>query len=94
MSARTKVLVEQESGRFLRDVSPRWSCGQAEPVVLVPVVRLVPVAVRRPAVLAVVVPAPATQHASQGLGRHLFLALTDDDMDDISSAIALCVGAP
>src|SRR5438046_5154934 len=58
------------SGRFLRDFRPRWSCGQAEPVVVVPVVRLVPVAVRRPAVPAVVVPAAAAEHPSRGLGRH------------------------
>jgi len=44
-----------------------WSLGQAETQVVVPVLRLVPVAVRHPAVLRRVVPAPATVHAVRGL---------------------------
>ena len=55
--------------------SPAWNpprrqgCGQTETQVVVPVIRLVPVTVRRAAVLGVVVPAPAPDDPVRGLGR-------------------------
>ena len=61
----------QENGRS----SPAWNpprrqgCGQTETQVVVPVLRLVPVAVRRAAVPGVVVPATAPDDPVRGLGR-------------------------
>lgn len=67
-----------ESGRFGRCRNPptRLSCGQTEPVVLVPVLRRVPIAVRRTAVPAVVVPAAAAEHAVRGLDQFPLAILT------------------
>src|SRR5216117_3873224 len=53
----------QSSDNRLRPVLlARLNCGHAEPEVVPPVARRVPVAARRPAVPAVVFPAPAAEH--------------------------------
>lgn len=46
-----------------------WGTGKPEPVVVVPVVRSVPVAISRPAVPDVVVPAPAANNPVRALRR-------------------------
>ncbi len=48
---------------------------QAEAYVVVPVVRIVVVAVRRPAVLRIVVPRPATDHTFRTLDGCPFLSI-------------------
>ena len=48
---------------------PVWSLGQADAVVVVPVVRRVPVPVRRPGVLGGVVPTAAPEHAVRASDR-------------------------
>ena len=59
----------QEDGRFSLTRNPPHplSSGQAKAQVVVPVTRLVPVAVRRPGVAGVVVPRAAAVHPVRGL---------------------------
>ena len=70
LSARTTTLAERESGRFRPVKLPlsARSSGKSEAQVVVPVRRRVPVAVRRLAVGAVVVPAAAPVHPVRALG--------------------------
>ena len=56
------------SGELIINISVELRPHKAEPQVPVAVTRLVPVAISRPAVPGVVVPAPATNNARRALG--------------------------
>jgi hypothetical protein len=64
----------------LRPVS--WKADKPESVVVVPVVRVVPVAVRRPAILGIVVPRAAPQNPDRASGGN------PKPLDDICTKIS------